>query len=92
MKQALLAALSFAVAYLLSVATAPDALAQIDANPIVRNAAYASLTEEAPNNPYGTRLPGTVNWRVESYRNRNRIPRRKSASRLRFRRAGSRPL
>src|SRR6267142_3025047 len=66
MKRALLAALSFAAAHLLSVATAPDALAQIDANPIVRNAAYASLTEETPNNPYGARLSGTVNWRLES--------------------------
>jgi len=65
-EQALLSVLAFAAAHLLSVATAPDALAQIDANPIVRNAAYASLTEETPNNPYGARLSSTVNWRLES--------------------------
>jgi hypothetical protein len=65
MKQTLLAALSFAAAHLLSVATAPDALAQIGCNPIVCNAAYASLTEETPSNPYGARLSGTVNWRLE---------------------------
>jgi len=66
MKQTLLTAFSFAAALLFSVAAAPDLLAQTGCNPIICNVAYASLTEETPNNPYGARLSGTVSWRLEN--------------------------
>jgi hypothetical protein len=65
MKQAVLAPLAFAAAQLISVAAAPSALAQVGCNPIVCNTAQASLLEENPSNPLGTRLAGTVSWRLQ---------------------------